>query len=184
MKAIEISKDFILREQGHMIDRNQNEFQIGLSLEPKFGTELSAELRDKTAESTWYFRGKEFPEIWSELKQGSNVVVFAKLNELLNQHYELVNLKKDRDENPIKREVLHETVDGKTTTYYRDEDEKAFLDAVERTSMEPQVVQMANEYEEQVRNHLESTALNQIEVLLDHIKTAFDTSKAFKVIDI
>ena len=184
MKAIEISKDFILREQSHMIDRNQNEFQIGLSLEPKFGTELSSDLRNKTSSGTWYFNGREFPELWNELKQESNSVVFAKLNELLNQYYGLVNLKKDRDKNPIKREVLHETVDGETITYFRDEDEKAFLDAVKRTSMEPQIVDMGNEYEEQIREHLESTALNQIEVLLDHIETEFDTSKSFKVIDI
>lgn len=181
MKAIQVDNEFIIREQGHSVNRDANEFQLQLSLEPKFGVQLSASHRPKMASTTWYFSGADYPALWAENRNASNFDLMDGFLDLINEYFALKKQEAQRDENPITREVVY---DG-NTAYYRDEDEQAFLAAVERTAHEPQMQDQGNEFTQKVRDFLDKeTALNQIEQFLDHIEAHFDVSEPFVLADI
>lgn len=186
MKAIRIKgTDFIIRESGHMVDRNSNDFQMSLSLEPMYGVALTRDIQQKAAVSTWYFSEKEHPALWSLYKETRNSETMNGVAGLMDQYFSIKLAKRERNQNPVIREVLHETVDGKTISYYRDEDEAAFLDAVERTSMEPQKVVETNPHEEALREFMDKgSAFNQIEVFLAHIEDQFGSDVKMELIEI
>ena len=143
MKAIKVNDDFILRQTGLRINREENTADIVMKLEPRFGASYNEIAFRNIREFYFSLRGESQAEGWGKIKDASGSQTVKELANIFISAFELIGeFRRRAEEEGTKKLVIQETVrntNGEKETFFWWEGEEGYEEARARTQQEPEL---------------------------------------------
>ena len=183
MKAIKVDSTFIIRQVSVRIDRQEDNADFTLQIEPIFGSEYSQETSRQIQKFWLSVTKKSQPVGWALIKDSSADVVMGAIAQNLRKIISLMQERKKWEmSGDTRKYAVQETVGGELKYWWEGED--GYEEAAERTGHEPTLEEVEWSKQDQFFEYEKTFVLAEVEEIYKKIEELGAVEQFGEVIDI